>query len=105
MKKFCKDLRKHATKIINYEKKDMIPLTKKEEKNYNNQKVCYICKKEFDTSDKKHKVRDHCHYSSKYRGAAHNICNLRYKISKEDSVVFHNGSTYDYHFIIKELVK
>ena len=35
-------------------KKDMIPLTKKEEENYNNQKVCYICKKEFDKSDKKH---------------------------------------------------
>ena len=87
-------------------KRDMIPLTKKEEKNHNNQKVCYICKKEFDTSDKKHhKVRDHCHYSGKYRGAAHNICNLRYKIPKEVPVVFHNGSTYDYHFIIKELVK
>ena len=41
----------------------------------------------------------------KYRGAAHNICNLRYKIPKEIPVVFHNGSTYDYHFIIKELVK
>ena len=45
MAKFCKDLREHATKIINYEKKDMIPLTKKEEENYSNQKVCYICKK------------------------------------------------------------
>ena len=45
MTKFCKDLREHATKIINYEKKDMILLTKKEEENYNNQKVCYICKK------------------------------------------------------------
>ena len=104
--KFCKDLREHATKIINYEKKDMIPLTKKEEKNHNNQKVCYICKKEFDTNDKKHyKVRDHCHYAGKYRGATHNICNLRYKIPKEIPIVFHNGSTYDYHFIIKELVK
>ena len=51
MKKFCKDLRKHATKIINYEKKDMIPLTKKEEENHNSQKVCYIFKKEFDTND------------------------------------------------------
>ena len=84
----------------------MIPLTKKKEKNYNNKKVCYICKKEFDKSDKKHyKVRDHCHYTGKYRGAAHNICNLRYKIPKEIPIVFHNGSTYDYHFIIKELVK
>ena len=106
MTKFSKDLREHATKIINYEKKDMIPLTKKEEKNYNNQKVCYICKKEFDKGDKKHyKVRDHYHYTGKYRGAAHNICNLRYKIPKEIPIIFHNGSTYDYHFIIKELVK
>ena len=45
MKKFCKDLREHATKIINYEKKDMIPLTKKEKENHNNQKIFYICKK------------------------------------------------------------
>ena len=106
MEKFCKDLREHATKIINYEKKDMIPLTKKEEKHHNKQKVCYICKKEFNKDDKKHyKVKDHCHYTGKYRGAAHNICNLRYKIPKEIPIVFHNGSTYDYHFIIKELVK
>ena len=107
-KKFCKDLREHATKIINYEKKKMISLTKKEEENHNKQKVCYICKKEFNTddSDKKyHKVKDHCHYTRKYRGAAHNICNLRYRIPKEIPIVFQNGSTYDYHFIIKELVK
>ena len=106
MKKFCKDLKEHATRIINYEKKKIIPLTKEEEINYNDQKVCYICKKEFDTIDKKnYKVRDHCHYTGKYRGASHNICNLRYKVSKEIPVVFHNGFTYDYHFIIKELVK
>ena len=51
------------------------------------------------------KVRDHCHYTGKYRGAAHSICNLRYKIPNEIPVIFHNGSTYDYHFIIKELAK
>ena len=57
-------------------------------------------------SDKKnYEVRHHCHYTGKYRGAAHNICNLRYKILKEVPVVFHNGSTYDDHFIVKELVK
>ena len=88
----------------------MAPLTKEEEENYNNQEVCYICKKEFNTSDttehKKHnKVRDHCHYTGKYRRGAHNICNLRYKIPKEIPIIFHNGSTYDYHFIIRELVK
>ena len=84
----------------------MIPLTTEEKILYNEQEICYICKKEFGKNDKKHyKVRDYCHYAGKYRGAAHNICDLRYKIPKEIPVVFHNGSTYDYHFIIKELVK
>ena len=81
----------------------MIPLTTKEEIDYYKQKICYICKKEFDK--KNYKVRDHCHYTGKYRGAAHNICNLRYKIPKEIPIVFHNGSTYDHHFKMEELVK
>ena len=108
MKKFCEDLREHSTKISNYEKKEMIPLAKKEEKKHNKQEVCYICRKEFNADDrdkKYHKVRDHCHYTGKYRGAAHDICNLRYKIPKEIPVVFHNGSIYDYHFIIKNLAE
>ena len=103
MKKFSKDLREHVSKIINYEKKKMIPLTTEEKIYHNKQK---ICKKEFNNNDKKnYKVRDHCHYTGKNRGAAHNICNLRYKVPKEIPIVFHNGSTYDYHFIINELVK
>ena len=83
MKNICLELREHARKIINYEKKEMIPLTKKEEKEHNKQKGCHICKKRFSTDDdnkKCHKVRDHCYYTGKYRGAAHDICNLRYKI-------------------------
>ena len=87
----------------------MIPLTKEENKIHREQKVCYICKKGFSTDDddnkKYFKVRDHCHFTGKYRGAAHDICNLRYKTPKEIPVVFHNGSTYDYHFIIKELAE
>ena len=108
MKKFCRDLREHVTKIINYEKKEMIPLTKKEEKRHNKQKVCHVCKKRYSTDDsdkKHHKVKDHCHYTGKYRGSAHYICNLRYKTPKKIPVVFHNGSAYDYHLIIKELAK
>ena len=58
-----------------------------------------------DSNKKYHKVRDHYHYTGKYRGAANDICNLRYKIPKEIPVVFNNGSTYDYHFIIKELAE
>ena len=67
-------------------KKEMIPLTDKENESCEKQKVCHICKKEFSTykNDKNvfklyHKVRDHCHYTEKFRGAAHSICNLKYK--------------------------
>ena len=101
MKRFCKDLKDHATKIIDFKKKSMIPLTKEEEDNYNKENICYICKKEFNND----KVRDHCHFTGKHRGAAHNTCNLRYKIPKNIPVIFQNGSTYDYHFIIKELAR
>ena len=45
MKKLCKDLREHATKIINNEKKKMIPLTTEEKINYNEQEICYICER------------------------------------------------------------
>ena len=112
MKKYCNDLREQAMRIINYEKKEMIPLTDEEKESYENQEVCHICKKDFcnDEDNKnefklKQKVRDHCHYTGKYRGAAHSICNLCYKVSREIPVVFHNGSTYDYHFIIKQLTR
>ena len=77
-------------------------------KKHNEQKICYICKKGFNTDDdnkKYHKVRDPYHFTGKYRGAAHDICNLSYKIPKKIPVVYHNGSTYDYHFIIKELAE
>ena len=52
-----------------------------------------------------HKVRDHCHYTGKYWGAVHNIFNLICKIPKEISAVFHNGTTYNYNYIINELAK
>ena len=56
--------------------------------------------------DKKYrKVRDHCHYIGEYRGAVHSICNLKYSITKEISIVFHNGSNYGYHIVIKELAE
>ena len=86
----------------------MIPLIKKEKKMHRKQKVCDICKKGFSTDDgdkKSFKVKDYCHYTGKYGKAAHDICNLKNKTPKEIPVIFHNGSTYDYHFIIKELAE
>ena len=116
MEWFCKELREHAMKIINYEKKkkEIIPLTDEENESYEKQNVCCVCKKEFNTdeiykdkfsanendknefsddeNDKNefsadenyknvfkpyHKVRDYCHYTGKFREAAHNICNSK----------------------------
>ena len=69
-------------------------------------KKCTIyVKKSFVTIKKRKKVRHYCHYTGKFRGAVHIGCNLRYKLPKEITIVFHNGSTYDYYFIIKKLAK
>ena len=112
MKIFCEDLKDQAMKLINHEKKEMTSLTGEEKETHENQKICYICEQEFCTDENnkkefklKQKVRDHCHYTGKYRGAAHSICNLCCKILKEIPAVFHNGSTYDYHFIMKQLAR
>ena len=112
MKMFCNDLKEQKMRTINYEQKPMITLTNEENESYENQQIYHICEREFCTNKdnkeefkKMQKVRDHCHYTGKYRRAAHSICNLRYKIKKEIPVLFHNGSTYDYHFIIKYLAR
>ena len=95
MKKFCESLRKHAKMnkrrvkikqkckiLLHLWKKNLTKVAKN--KNYR-------------------KVRDHCHYTGKYRSAAHSICNLKFNVPNEIPIVFHNCSNYEYHFIIKEL--
>ena len=84
-------------------------LTKEQQESNENAKTCYICKKNFENKylkDKRYcKARDHCHYIEKYRGAAHSICKLKYIVPKNIPIVFHNGSNYEYHFIIKSYQK
>ena len=79
----------------------MDPLTKKQWKRYKCSAICHICFKPFNS--KEPKVRDHCHYTGHYRGPAHSLCNLRYRIPSYIPVVFHNLSGYDAHLFIKEL--
>ena len=68
---------------------------------YDNSTLCHICNEELGND----RVRDHCHLSGKFRGAAHEVCNLKYKIPKFFPVVFHNLSGYDSHIFIKTLGK
>ena len=110
IQRFCKDVKDLAIEISNYREQEMMPLIDEEIKFYKGQKACHICKKKFCFDKNKEskfklyqKVRDHSHYTGKFRGAAHSICNLTYKVPEEIPIVFHNGSTYDYQFIIKQL--
>ena len=59
MESFCKDLRDQAMEIINYEEKEMIPLTDKETEFYEKQNICHICRKELciDENDKNKKYK------------------------------------------------
>ena len=69
-------------------KKPMDKLTKEQNVEFVTAKECHICFEKFSSKDRK--VRDHCHYTGKYRGAAHSSCNLRYRIPDYIPVVFHN---------------
>ena len=80
MKNFCNSLREHAKNSIDFEKKKMLSLTKEELKLHQDAKVCYIYRKrilkKLSKSINYPKVRDHCHYTGKYRVVADSICNL-----------------------------
>ena len=108
MKRYCESLRGQAMKIIiNFENKKMKLLTNERQNSDENAKICYIHKEKFEdkyAKGKKYcKARDHCHHTGEYRGTAHSICILKVGVPKEIAIVFHNGSIYDYHFIIQEL--
>lgn len=68
---------------------------------FQQQTHCHICQKEI----KGRKVRDHCHITGKFRGAAHDECNKKYYPRKEVPVLFHNLAKYDAHLFIQELAK
>ena len=90
---------KNIFKQFNFSKK-MLPLTTQEQTEFIKAKICWICQKRF---EKDKKVRDHDHFTGKFRGAAHNQCNLQFKKPKFTPVIFHNLSGYDAHLFVKNL--
>ena len=86
-------------------------LTKEQIYEYNREEKCFVCKKEVEEDNKnvKQKTIEFCYFTGEYVGTKHSycLCNVN-KLCKrviEISICLHNGSSYDYHFIIKELPK
>ena len=95
---FIKWLEDDVKDIANIKPKKMI-FTEEDEKHFNKASDCWICGEDLEND----RVRDHCHYTGRYRGPAHNICNLKYRKPESVSVFFHNLSGYDSHLFIKKL--
>ena len=74
-------------------------MTSEDEEIYNNSHICWICKQELNMD----KVRDHCHVTGKFRGAAHNKCNINLRLPRKLPIIFHNLQGYDGHLIFKGL--
>ena len=72
-----------------------------EEEQLQSSNMCWICKKLTDDDDEK--VRDHCHITGKFRGAAHWSCNINLRLTKNLPVIFHNLRGCDSHLIFCEL--
>ena len=98
MDTFINWLESDVREIANLENKDMI-FTPENEKEFINALTCWICG-EYMGNDR---VRDHCHFTGKFRGAACNSCNLKLRRQDNISVFFHNLSGYDSHLFIKKL--
>ena len=96
--KFVEMLEKDIKEITSIPEKEMI-FGKKEKERFDEETKCWIYNEEFDDD----KVRDHCDFTGRYPGAAHNSCNLNYKKPNFTPVVFHNLSGYDNHLFIKNL--
>ena len=76
---------------------------KEEAERFNKETRCWICNEKFTGDVKNCKVRDHCHFTGRYQGAAHKICNFFYRKPNFTPVVFHNLSGYDTHLFVKNL--
>ena len=76
-------------------------MTIEDEDNYQNSQYCWICNEKINKD--KDKVRDHCHITGKYRGAAHKKCNSELRIPRKLPIIFHNLEGYDGHLIFREL--
>ena len=94
----------YCKKVMKQEFNKPLRMTKEDEEDFQEANECYICNKEYTNEDIK--VRDHCHIIGKYRGSAHQECNLKLRVNPEEikiPVILHNLRGYDSHFIMQEI--
>ena len=95
---------KYCKKVMKTFFNKPLKMTKEDEEEFEKAKECHICDKKY--TEKDIRVRDHCHITGKYRGSAHQDCNLKLKIEPDNikiPVIFHNLRGYDSHFIMQEI--
>ena len=97
---FIRELQKEKWRIWKILKESKpLNMTEENERDFQAATICHICGEHLEED----KVKDHCHVTGKYRGAAHNQCNLKYRIPRFIPVVFHNLKGYDSHLIMQHL--
>ena len=95
---------KYCKKVMKTFFNKPLKMMKENEEEFEKAKECHICNKKY--TEKDIRVRDHCHITGKYRGSAHQDCNLKLRINPEEikiPVIFHNLRGYDSHFIMQEI--
>ena len=95
---------KYCKRIIKKEFNKPLNMTKENEEEFQKADECHICNKKYTNQDIR--VRDHCHITGKYRGSAHQECNLQLRLNPDKikiPVIFHNLRGYDSHFIMQEI--
>ena len=95
---------KYCKKVMKKEFNKPLRMTKEDEEEFQKANECHICNIKYTNEDIK--VRDHCHITGKYRGSAHQECNLKLRVNPEEikiPVIFHNLRGYDSHFIMQEI--
>ena len=92
---------KYCKKVMKKYFNKPLRMTKDDEEKFQKADKCHICEKKYNKTDVR--VRDHCHITGKYRGSAHQDCNLNFRITDKIPVIFHNLRGYDSHFIMQEI--
>ena len=94
---------KYCSEVMKEPFNNKLVMTKEDHENFKNSTKCWSCDNDYINNDVK--VRDHCFITGKYRGSAHEDCNIFVRLSHKIPTVFYNLKNYDSHLVMQELDK